>query len=345
MKSIFNILKVLSLIALLVVMTLGYIFFRTWQKNERPGLLDAQWQESEVNLGDRATLEVSLRVPWHRGIDSSRPMSYPDALVPAHQTSALSDLDNTESAREMIAAALKKKGVRKGELDLSGHREWFITVPLVVTEQKVDDGLTVSLSLARTKRISPSSVNIPLPPLTVISPTDLPRDPDNPSAFLVPEPPAPDPEIGVTTKEVKRYWPYLVAGVIALLISLFFILRKAGIIATTPPWEKAMGKLDALDESGDSVVLLSRLTDILKQYTSERFEMRASAKTSTEFLALTRTIEDLPAEQLEELPWLARVADAAKFAGKEPPADAGPRAMSVVRGFVEKTTPQETPDA
>ncbi len=323
MKSFLNILKIASLIALLALMTLGYLFFRTWQKNERPTVLEAQWQESEVVLGGSATIDVTLRVPWHREIDSANPLSFPETLLPVRQ----------------------KTSFRKGGLNLNGHRKWFVTIPFVATAPKVDKGLTVSLPLARTKRISPSSVNILLPPLSITSPTDLPRDPENPNAFLLPEPPPLDQEIAITTVEKKHYWVYFAAAAIALALLLFFLLRKAGIIASTPPWEKAMVKLNALDESENSVVFLSKLSDILKQYTSERFEISASAKTSTEFLALIRTIEELPAEQLEELPWLARVADAAKFAGIEPPADASPRAMGVVRGFIEKTTPEENPDA
>ena len=326
MNSIFTILKVVSLIVLLTGMTLAFIFFRVWQKNERPVILENQWQTAEATLGGSATLEVTLRVPWHREINSANPISFPESLLPVRQKTAF----------------------KKGALDLSGHREWLITVPMVATSQKIDDGQTISLPLARTKRISPTSVNVPVPPLTVISPIDLPRDPNNPNKFLVPEPPAPDPEFILPEIPAHYYWitgAVIILGLIGLGTLLYFLLRKAGIIATTPPWEKAMGRLDALDTTQNQVVVLAKLTDILKSYTAERFQIAASAKTSTEFLSSIKKIESIPADQLKDLPWLARVADAAKFAGKEPPADSSTRAMGVVRTFVEKTTPQENTDA
>jgi len=323
MKPLFAILKITALIALVLAMTLAYTFFRTWQKNERPELLSAQWQQDQVALGSSAVLEVDLRVPWHREINSAIPFSFPEALLPVR----------------------KQARFEKSDLTLSGYRNWSLSVPLVVTDQKVGSGLTLSLPLARTQRISPSSVNIPLPPLAVTTPAELPRDPENPQAFLNPEPPAAQKMPAVLTDEVRTYWIHLTLAALTLTALLFFLLRKAGIIAATPPWEKAHKKLDALSENDSPVALLSKLTDILKQYTSDRFNVGAAAKTSTEFLATLRSIDDLTPEHIEHFPWLARIADAAKFAGQQPPPDAGPRAISIVRDFVKETTPEEKPDA
>lgn len=320
MKTAWTILKVILLIALVIGAFFGYRFFKIWQDNNRPEVIEAAWKNNETTLGGSATLLVTLKAPWHREITTASPTTHPDSFLPVRQQAAF----------------------QKGNLEPSGFREWKISVPLVATEKTLPEGQTVSFPIKQLERISPSSVNVPLPALTILLPEEIPTDPENPTAFLQPEPPA---KIDTTPsfEEEKSYLGWIITlAVVLIVIVTFFSLRKAAQVAAIPPWERAMGKLDKIDISANSTVVVASLTDILKDYTSERFGLAANTKTSSEFLKIVKTIPELSSPENEELPWLASVADAAKFAGRKPTEETPPRALSVVREFVENTTPQES---
>ncbi|MGJ8697961.1 MAG: hypothetical protein ACSHYF_16705 [Verrucomicrobiaceae bacterium] len=323
MKHAVTILQIILLAALLVGLFFGYVFFRTWQKNERPEITTAQWQSAETQLGNTATLDITLKAPWHRELKTAVPTTHPDDLLPVAKDATLT----------------------KGQLDPNGYRTWSLTIPLVATKAAINEGLSLTIPLVRTSRISPNSVNVPLPALAISTPGEIPRDPQNPGDFLVPDPPAPEPVAEPAVTEAPFPWLLVIAASLLVLIAAFFLIRRAAQIAARPPWERALEKLDALDHREQPTIILGKLTDILKQYTAERFSLPASAKTSSEFLALVKTVDDIPPADRDELPWLARVADAAKFAGIAPPSDAGSRGLTIVRSFVENTTPKEEPDA
>lgn len=322
MKLFWNITKIILLSALMIGAFFGYRFFKVWQENERPTVESTQWENAETSLGGSATLLVTLEVPWHREVSTANPTSHPDAFLPVRHKAAL----------------------KKGPLTLSGTREWKLRIPLVATAAGLPEGQTVSIPLKKTERISPASVNIPLPALTVLTPADIPREPTNPKDFLQPEalPPAESAMDHIDDFQSPWKWIVIIAATVILIIAVtFFAFKKASQIDAIPPWERALGKLDKLDISKNPTSVVASLTDILKDYTSERYQLAANTKTSSEYLAIVKTIPDLSDDKINELPWLARVADAAKFAGRTPTEDAPPRALSVVREFVENTTPQE----
>ena len=321
MKLAWTILKVLLLTALVIGAFFGYRFFNIWQDNKRPEVLEAKWENPETTLGGTATLLVTLKAPWHRDITSAQPVTHPDDFPPIGGKSAF----------------------QKNDFTLNGTRVWKLRVPFVATSTTLSEGQSVSFPIKKTERISPMTVNVPLPELTIISPAEVPREIANPITFLQPEAPAPLNTV-VTIAKDKSHLVWLVAlAVFLIILILFLTLKKAAQIAAIPPWELAMGKLDAIDVSQNSTTVVASLTDILKDYTSERFGLAANTKTSSEFLKIVGTIPDLSEAETEPLPWLANVADAAKFAGRSPADDAPARALTVVRGFVQTTTPQEAP--
>lgn len=266
---------------------------------------------------------MTLNVPWHRELSSANPTNHPDAFLPVTHETAL----------------------QKGKINLNGIREWKLRIPLVATAATLPEGQTVSVPLKSTERISPASVNIPLPALTVLTLEDIPRDPANPKDFLQPNALVEiSGEKTAFQEEDSSPW-WIVALAILLIIAVtLFAFKKATQVSSIPPWERALGKLDQLDISKNPTSVVASLTDILKDYTSERYQLAANTKTSSEYLAIVKTIPGLDAGEIKELPWLAHIADAAKFAGRAPNEDAPPRALSVVREFVENTTPQEEPD-
>ncbi len=315
MKSFLTALKFTLLAILLIGLAFGFIFFRVWQKNERPEITESSWTESEILLGHSSTLELTIQAPWHRNIRSASPLNHPDFLLPVTDKAIFT----------------------KGSLSLLGNRNWTLSIPFVATDAKPIKGLTASFPIETTKRISPNSVNLALPPLTIILPEEIPETPRDPDAFLTEDEPKDivkvDPQ--ATTDWEKWRWPLLAI----LIIPVIYLLKLSGIIKTTPPWEKALGKLDQLDPQTQPVSFYSKLTDILKQYTSERYSVRASAKTSAEFLQILRNHPRIPNEFLNELVSFAHLADDVKFADHTPDSAEASKSLTLVRSFVKSTTP------
>lgn len=319
MKFFLTILKYLALAVLVVAMILGYLFFRTWQKNERPIIVESSWDRSEILLGHRATLDLTIVAPWHRDLATARPTAFPDFLAPIAQLGK----------------------VERGALDLTGHRTWHLSIPFVATDTKSLEGATVTFPIKSTKRVSPSNINLDLPELTIVSPSDLPDELRDPQTFLTEDPPeiVDDTATGVPSKSF--WWLWIPGGLVALAL-LIWLLRRTGIIKTTPAWEKALARLDTLPTDTPPAVFYSRLTDILKGYTAERFSVRARAKTSAEFIRTLQDLPSIPNEYLTELPAFARLADGVKFADHLPAEGEASRSLALVRSFVKATIPVET---
>jgi len=318
MKSFLTVLKFALLAILLVGLAFGFIFFRVWQKNERPEITESSWTESEILLGHSSSLELTIQAPWHRTIKSASPLNHPDFILPVADKAIFT----------------------KGSLSPLGIRTWTLSVPFVATDAKTLKGLTASFPIETTKRISPNSVNLALPPLTIVIPEEIPENPSDPDSFLTEDEPkelvSSDPQ--TATDWEKWRWPLLAI----LIIPFIYLLKLSGIIKTTPPWEKALGKLDQLDPQTQPMSFYSKLTDILKQYTSERYSVRASAKTSAEFLQILRNHPRIPNEFLNDLVNFAHLADAVKFADRTPDSAEAPKSLDLIRAFVKSTTPEPT---
>lgn len=322
MKSFLSILKFTLLAALLVGLGFGYIFFRVWQKNDRPTIDESTWSSDEVVLGHDATLKVSITAPWHREITRPTPFAHPDFLVPVPG----------------------KATVEKGALNLKGERIWELSVPFVATDTKSLEGLTATFPLKAPKRISPNSVTLTLPPLTIVTPGEIPEDPLNPDTFLTETKPEPEPEETSSGETNSRDW-YWLLGALLLVPVVIYLLRRTGVLKTTPSWEKALGRLDQLDPQTPPVTFYSKLTDILKQYTSERFSVRARSKTSSEFIQILRNHPEIPKDNYNDLSSFAKLADAVKFAEHVPNATEAPRSLELIRSFVQATTPEPNTDS
>lgn len=316
MKSFFTILKIAVFAIFLLGVTLAYLFFRVWQKNDRAEVTSSSWTESEILLGHSSTLILEIETPWHRKV-LPFPLSYPESLIPV----------------------LSQAEFNKGSLTPLGIRKWTIRVPFVATDTKDLESSTASFPLKKTKRISPTTVNLTLPPLSVITPETIPETPRVPDDFLTEQ----EPEKIVATEpnssdKKTNFWIWLI-GVLTLITFIFYLLKKSGIIKTTPPWEKALSNLSKLDPQGSPVAFYSRLTDILKKYTSERFLFRGRSKTSAEFLRVLATKSLVPKELLEQLESFAHLSDKVKFADYIPDSTQAPESLELIRKFITDTTP------
>ena len=128
-------------------------------------------------------------------------------------------------------------------------------------------------------------------------------------------------------------------GIFALIILVVYLLKRSGIIRTTPPWEKALANLSKLDPQDSPVAFYSKLTDILKKYTSERFSFRGRSKTSAEFLQILKNHSLIPNQHLGQLESFAHLSDQVKFADHIPDSEKAPESLELIKTFVNDTTP------
>lgn len=313
--------KIALLVILLIGLGIGFLFFRQWQKNERPTVNDISWDQEQVTLGHKAELTFNITAPWHREVSSAVPTTYPSFLVP-----------------------IADKGrLKKGQLSITGTRQWKLVVPFVTTDVKPIEGRATSFPLKKTKRVSPMSVNVTLPELKVITPTELPEDPYNPDQFLTDTPPPEPPSEEEEEATSRNPWLWALALLLLIPIAIYF-LKRTGILKTTPPWEKALSKLEKLDPNSSPVPFYSKLTDILKQYTSERYEIRARSKTSAEFVEILQKLPHIPDEHLNNLPNFAHLVDEVKFADFKPDQELAPNSLELIRSFIKATTPESSDD-
>ncbi|HBF17039.1 MAG TPA: hypothetical protein DDW37_05355 [Verrucomicrobiales bacterium] len=316
MKSWFTVLKIALLAVFLLGVTLGYLFFRVWQKNERPKVVSSSWTKTEILLGHASTLTLEIETPWHRKVIPF-PQSHPESLVPV--------LDQAELV--------------EGSLNPLGTKNWTIRIPFVATNTTDLQSATASFPLKKTKRISPTTINLNLPPLRIITPEKIPENPRIPEGFLTEQEPKKIllEEPGPPENHINR-WIWAL-GIFALIILVVYLLKRSGIIKTTPPWEKALANLSKLDPQDSPVSFYSKLTDILKKYTSERFSFRGRSKTSAEFLQILKNHSLIPNQHLGQLESFAHLSDQVKFADHIPDSEKAPESLELIKTFVNDTTP------
>lgn len=316
MKSWFTVLKIALLAVFLLGVTLGYLFFRVWQKNERPKVVSSSWTKTEILLGHASTLTLEIETPWHRKVIPF-PQSHPESLVPV--------LDQAELV--------------EGSLNPLGTKNWTIRIPFVATNTTDLQSATASFPLKKTKRISPTTINLNLPPLRIITPEKIPENPRIPEGFLTEQEPKKIllEEPGPPKNHINR-WIWAL-GIFALIIFVVYLLKRSGIIKTTPPWEKALANLSKLDPQDSPVAFYSKLTDILKKYTSERFSFRGRSKTSAEFLQILKNHSLIPNQHLGQLESFAHLSDQVKFADHIPDSEKAPESLELIKTFVNDTTP------
>jgi hypothetical protein len=316
MKSWFTVLKIALLAVFLLGVTLGYLFFRVWQKNERPKVVSSSWTKTEILLGHASTLTLEIETPWHRKVIPF-PQSHPESLVPV----------------------LDQAKLVEGSLNPLGTKNWTIRIPFVATNTTDLQSATASFPLKKTKRISPTTINLNLPPLRIITPEKIPENPRIPEGFLTEQEPRKIllEEPGPPENHINR-WIWAL-GIFALIILVVYLLKRSGIIKTTPPWEKALANLSKLDPQDSPVAFYSKLTDILKKYTSERFSFRGRSKTSAEFLQILKNHSLIPNQHLGQLESFAHLSDQVKFADHLPDSEKAPESLELIKTFVNDTTP------
>jgi hypothetical protein len=182
---------------------------------------------------------------------------------------------------------------------------------------------------------------IPAQVTTVIATPDLKelREPSGPEEL----PPLPPPD---------RRWVWVVVGLV--LLGLFGVairgalrhLRRRPVLT---PEQRALAALDGLtvpetDAGGAVDWFHIRLSDLMRRYLEERYQLRAPRQTTAEFLAALRMEPCLNDAQQGLLQDFLERCDLAKFAGVAPPAEECRHTLELARRFiVEGAQPVPTP--
>lgn len=161
-----------------------------------------------------------------------------------------------------------------------------------------------------------------------------------------------------TAKQVKRHlnnfwWLYLVAlAVLAATVYLWYRYRTTGALFAPakqiPPFEAALRRLKALKgknlwQTGHVKEYYSRLTDILRLYLKDGFEINAMEMTSRQILKAMKKNPDVK-EYVEKIRPVLSTSDFVKFAKDVPEAATNEEMFDRVKEFVEltKPAPEET---
>ncbi len=150
-------------------------------------------------------------------------------------------------------------------------------------------------------------------------------------------------------------WLYIliglaVLGIICFGLYLTFFSKKSikHILPKAKPkplYERTLEKLKLLDEKklwqqDDIKTYYSELTDILRAYMEERYQIKAMESTSDEIISQLAQLQTAP-ELIEKISYILDVADMAKFAKSKPLPNENTLAMQYAVQYVEATKPPE----
>lgn len=155
---------------------------------------------------------------------------------------------------------------------------------------------------------------------------------------------------------ILAYWPYLLGGLVVLLLLIYFIfLRKKKIkiipekvIPKEPPYEQAIESLHKLEKEelwqhNEVKSYYTRLTDILRLYLERQFQINAMEQTSDELLQNIKPVTKLNQQQ-NNLKYILQTADLAKFAKLQPLPEEHETSMRKAYEILEWTRPKPEED-
>ncbi|MBR4664974.1 MAG: hypothetical protein IKO93_13970 [Lentisphaeria bacterium] len=147
----------------------------------------------------------------------------------------------------------------------------------------------------------------------------------------------------------KRVLIWIFAGLLILAAIILIVLhyRKRKQARIIPPWEKALSAIQSLLEqvrigAAHPEKSIARLTDIVREYMEQRFQLRAERQTTAEFMAdLERGSGNLSREHRDFLKNFLTAADMVKFARVSADRSLFEDAAGKAGELIRATTPHE----
>ncbi len=148
-----------------------------------------------------------------------------------------------------------------------------------------------------------------------------------------------------------EYWAKIslgtLLGIVLLILCVLFLRRSKGKQKPRilkPAHKIALGKLDKLlanKEEEHISVFYDKLSDILRFYIEDRFEINAPDRTTEEFLSEIRFSEKLNPHDKETLQEFLKHCDMVKFAKYQPEQGKVKDTVDTARNFIESTKNEE----
>jgi hypothetical protein len=149
-------------------------------------------------------------------------------------------------------------------------------------------------------------------------------------------------ELPPVEETMPPWWPWLFALVPLVAVAAFVLLRrKARPMAEPSPRDVALRQVEELahlpaSTSHDVERLHTRLSDVLRRYLEQQYDLAATRQTTAEFFAALAQTTLLAAPLQQSLSAILERCDLAKFAGMVPPAEECQRVVGMARAFVEQ---------
>ncbi len=155
-------------------------------------------------------------------------------------------------------------------------------------------------------------------------------------------------KLAAPQKNTYRYIAWLVPAAVVLIVLILLAVKKIrsgenSMKAVLPPWEiarKSLAELRKTAEAGKQPLewCVARLSDVVREYLSVRFNWQIRQQTTEEFFAeLKRKRSPLSAAQTFYLEEFMKQSDLIKFANIRPDKDAFNQAVNRAEDLVEQT--------
>ncbi len=292
------------------------------QTSEAPVRITAETDSMQMIMGSKAQLHVSV----------NKPTAQPGLLVnDLREGATLGDV-------EILSVSADSSALAGGRTRVNYN----------VTFQAFDSGEVKTI-----------------PPLTYVTPSDsASTDPIALKVYAVDVDSLKDVHFSTEPMEydlewydyIPESWPWWLLGVVAAALiagALMFLFRRDKVVGmfrkpVVPPYEMAMQRLDSLRQSklavsGNDKQYFTELTDILRQYLSGRFGIKAPEMTTVQVLQELKH-NGGTAEYVHEIKEVLDVADSVKFAKFKTSPTENYHALDEVESFVSKTRPVAEPE-